>query len=164
MADPTPLPLPPVDEKTLRRMWAKIQPPEGCWIWTGSAQRKGYSQSISVNESRTRTGKSYLPHRLMFQWFKFDIPPDLTIDHLCKNRRCVNPDHMEPTTLAENVRRGTKKPYCKHGHKQIPENRYTAPGSGRQRCRLCIGTKNEKRKVARRARGLKKPGRKKEVR
>ncbi len=142
--DASPLALPAPDEKTLRRMWAKIKIPDGCWIWTGTLRDVGYPQSISVNESRRKGGNLYRPQRLMFHWLKYAIPPNFTVDHLCKNRTCVNPDHMEAVTHQENVSRAHKKPYCKRGHKQTPENRYTAPGSGRSRCKLCVRRKSQK--------------------
>ena len=121
-------------------MWAKIRIPNECWEWKGSLRPKGYPQSVSVGGSR-QNGLTYRPQRLMFHWFKYPIPDGFTIDHLCKNRKCVNPDHMEAVSHGENVVRALKRKYCKRGHPQVPENRYSyrlANGNRRERCKLCM--------------------------
>ena len=134
-----PKPLPEPVAKTLRLMWAKIQHPDGCWECTGSILANGYPSSICVDGSR-KEGNDYRPQRLMFHWFKYAIPDGFTVDHLCKNKRCVNPDHMEAVTHEENASRGNKKRYCLRGHPQIPENRYPYKSCGRirERCKPCI--------------------------
>ena len=140
-----PVPIPPPDAQTMRNIWAKIKGPDECWDWVGAMNVSGYASSVSVDNSRARTGRTFYPHRLMFSWFKHQIPDDFTIDHLCKNRRCMNPDHMEAVTFAENVRRGVKRDYCKRGHPQIPENRYAynCKGKRKERCKLCIPIQTE---------------------
>ncbi len=133
--------LPGPTSPALRRIWANVRLTDGCWVWTGSIHPdSGYPREISVDGSRKRSGRLYRPQRLMFHWFKYAIPPDFTVDHLCNNRRCVNPDHMESVTHGENASRGNKKAYCKRGHKQTSENRYEyrSQGKPRGRCRLCI--------------------------
>lgn len=148
-------PVPEPSAKVLRRMWSKIKQEGDCWLWTGATNWEYGSTSIDTGDFRA--------HRLFFSWFKYDIPKGLTIDHLCKNRRCVNPDHLEDVTQKENIHRALKRPYCKNGHAQIPENRYRYK-NGRERCRPCLKLKSAKARADRRARGLKKPGRKKEMR
>ena len=135
-----PLPLPEPKANILRHMWPKIKIPDGCWEWSGSLTMEGYATNVSVNGTSGPDRERHLPHRLIFQWFKWDIPDGMTIDHLCKNRKCMNPDHMEAVTAGENVRRGLKRAYCKRGHPQTPENRYVykANGRTRERCRPCI--------------------------
>lgn len=72
----------------------------GCWQWTGSfAQNTGY---VCYKEG----GKTYPAHRYAYEWAVGPIPAWLVIDHLCSNRSCVNPAHLEPVTHQENLRRG----------------------------------------------------------
>lgn len=74
----------------------------GCWVWTGSVDRYGYGIVRYYSEKKQRATGA---HRAAWQAFVGPIAPGLTIDHLCRNRACVNPRHMEPVTLRENVKR-----------------------------------------------------------
>lgn len=76
-----------------------IEKTDGCWLWTGHMQNAGYG-FISIK------GKQYLVHRFMYERYNGAIPEGLVLDHLCRVTTCVNPDHLEPVTTAENVRRG----------------------------------------------------------
>lgn len=76
--------------------------PDGCWLWTGAAEKQGYG----VIKTGGRAAPVVLVHRLVYALFVEDIPAGLTIDHLCSVRRCVNPDHLELVTMPENSRRG----------------------------------------------------------
>lgn len=109
-----------------------------CWEWD-SHTKDGYGYfSISSN-----SGRSLRPaHRLSYELAKGEIPEGLVIDHLCRVRHCVNPDHLEPVTDKVNILRGAgsgaqnaRKTHCKHGHEFTPEN------TGRQHsgryCRTC---------------------------
>ena len=69
----------------------------GCWLWMGCL-RNGYGV-LMVSK------KAEYAHRLSYERFRGSIPAGLDIDHLCRNRACVNPDHLEPVTRGENVRR-----------------------------------------------------------
>lgn len=87
-----------------------------CWPWLGTMMSNGYGE-LTLRQSR------WVAHRLSFTLMRGDIPPGMTIDHLCRNRRCVNPHHLELVTLQENVLRGigptavnARKTTCVRGH------------------------------------------------
>lgn len=96
--------IPEVATSQLRSVWPKVKNPDGCWIWTG-AIRAGYGE-IGIK------GRTYRAHRVFFELFKYKIPEGLTIDHLCNNKLCVNPDHLEAATQKHNVGRALKRAYC----------------------------------------------------
>lgn len=76
-----------------------IEPETGCWIWQRLVDKHGYGQ---LREG----GKGYLAHRYYYERVIGPIPEGMQLDHLCRNRKCVNPDHLEPVTNTENQRRG----------------------------------------------------------
>lgn len=102
--------------------------PEGCWLWTGCINPGGYG----------RLG-GRLAHRVSYEVFVGEIPVGLTLDHLCYVTACVRPEHLEPVTIAENLRRqrSASKTECKSGHQYTPANTYIRP-SGQRDCRECI--------------------------
>ena len=112
--------------------------PNGCWIWIGYINEGGYGRV-------TAWGKPRLAHRLVYQIEIGTIPEGLVLDHLCRNRKCVNPKHLEPVTSGENTRRGNHKncgirkreqTHCIRGHEFNKENTYLRP-DGRRLCRSC---------------------------
>jgi HNH endonuclease len=110
-----------------------------CLEWTGYLIR-GYGQ-FSVGQLNGRTVQARV-HRWLYERWVGPIPKALTIDHLCRNKRCVNPKHLEAVTRAENVLRGeapsaqnARKTHCKNGHEFTPENTiWRADGRS---CRSC---------------------------
>jgi hypothetical protein len=105
--------------------------PGGCWEWTGNRNPAGYGKASIWG----RTGA--LVHRLSWEAFVGKIPEDLTIDHLCFNPPCANPEHLRLLTIAENHRNklSARKTHCKHGHEYTPEN--TRTYRGMRRCKTC---------------------------
>lgn len=108
--------------------------PNGCWQWTGNTGR-GYGR-ISAN------GRPQQAHRVGYELLVGPIPEGLTLDHLCRNRGCVNPAHVEPVTHRENVLRGegvaanrARQTHCKRGHPFNDEN--TCLCAGKRYCRPC---------------------------
>ncbi len=75
------------------------EPNSGCWLWVGSVDKGGYAR-VGIKKKR------FFVHRIVFSLLRGDIPAGLVIDHLCRVPSCINPQHMETVTIAENVVRG----------------------------------------------------------
>lgn len=112
-----------------------------CWVWTGF-KFKGYGR-LSLKGFTTEKA-----HRILYEFFKGPIPKGLETDHLCLNPSCVNPDHLEPVTRAENIRRshttgngnGTRT-HCRRGHELTDENTYA--WRGKRFCRDCQSLRDQ---------------------
>ena len=112
----------------------RILKTESCWLWQGKVNNSGYG-SFSVD--------SLLAHRFAYESWVGPTPEGLHVDHLCRVKLCVNPDHLEAVTPLENCRRkelalgiGSAKTHCPHGHAYDEENTYHHP-TGRRYCRAC---------------------------
>lgn len=154
------------EHRDLTRFWANVYKTDKCWIWLGARAKDGYGKYTIVDPRSTNVHGtfSYTPHQFVWELMRGPVPDGLELDHKCRVTLCVNPDHLEPVTHAVNRARAIK-PFCFRGHPQIRENRYIVlvKGRPRERCKPCVGAFNEEQKAARRARGLKKTGRKAKV-
>lgn len=106
----------------------------GCWEWIGARTPLGYG----------RVGTLDYAHRKYYERAHGAIPDGMDLDHLCRNPSCVRPDHLEPVTRGENLRRGatlvainTKKTHCPKGHPYSPDNTYRR-ANGNRHCRTCV--------------------------
>lgn len=117
------------------RFWEKVQrgSPDECWPWKASKSALGYGWFKGQNE-----GEALAPHRVAYEFLVGPIPAGLELDHLCRNPSCVNPNHLEPVTHAENMARSAKarQTHCIHGHEFTPENTYRN-ANGTRACRAC---------------------------
>lgn len=122
------------------RLWQRFQlehrGPHACWLWTGDLDRSGYG----MVRFRRDSGERWLQtHRLAYELMVGPIPEGLQLDHLCRVRHCGNPQHLEPVTPGENVRRspftGTLD-RCKNGHIMDSDNVYVRRNGWRE-CRTC---------------------------
>jgi hypothetical protein len=124
--------------RNIDHFWAKVNKGEGCWLWSGKLNHAGYGR-FTLNK------KCILAHRIAYETCIGSIPEGLVLDHLCRNRACVNPTHLEPVTRRENVKRGDysmngehmrKRTHCPKGHPLSGNNLYFAP-NGSRHCKLC---------------------------
>lgn len=112
-----------------------------CLVWTGDGTRSGQGGYGRLKKK----GQRYLTHRLSYEQNVGPIPDGLTIDHLCRNKRCINPNHLEAVTNRVNVLRSdgitaqaARQTHCQRGHEFTPENTFFHGPDGRwRRCAPC---------------------------
>jgi hypothetical protein len=113
----------------------------GCWNWSGRISPNGYG-CVSVSKTTTRAAWAMGAHRISYVAFVRDLEQGEAIDHLCRNRACVNPDHLEAVRQSTNVLRGRWSDgnpiatHCRHGHAKTPNNVYVCPRGWRE-CLTC---------------------------
>ncbi len=106
--------------------YRRVKKTRSCWLWIGELNNRGYGQY----------GEGKKAHRVAWLLDGGELPPGMELDHKCRVKRCVRPDHLELVTHQENRRRATLK-YCKRDHRQTKRNRYTY-SNGRSRCLPCL--------------------------
>jgi hypothetical protein len=127
------------------RFISKIEKTATCWLWKSAIDGGGYGR-FPIRR------KNHLAHRWSYSYHVGPIPDGLQLDHLCRIRNCVNPDHLEPVTARENTIRGVSTPAqnaaraeCVKGHPFTPENTYfktTSRGTEERHCRECARQAN----------------------
>jgi len=127
-------PFPQLTAKQIVSFWSHVEKGENCWVWTAACFHTGYGQ-VKI---RPRT---LLAHRVSFFLANGDISEHMTLDHICRNRRCVNPAHLEQVPLRENILRAPTslaainaiKTHCFRGHPYVETNW----GRYHRICRIC---------------------------
>ena len=126
------------EQRALVRLRAKFieDAATGCWLWQNASTPPGYGVFYLW-------GKQTYAHRASYELHVGPIPEGLVIDHLCRNRRCVNPEHLEPVTQRINLLRGethtarnAAKTHCDNGHRYTEATTYRY-ANGTRRCRRC---------------------------
>ena len=121
---------------------------DGCWLWKGHVHPNGYGQFYM-------DGRQGYAHRASYQIHRGNIPDDLVIDHLCRNRACVNPAHLETGPQQVNIRRGVAPSAmlanvnkCKNGHPFLEANTHYSK-EGKRQCRICLAewARNKRRQI-----------------
>lgn len=142
----------------VERFFSKIivNPKTQCWEWSGT-KRSGYGR-ITTGGVR---GSVVSAHRFSYEHHIGPIPAGLVLDHICQNRSCCNPSHLEPVTNRENILRGTgiaaknaSKVFCKRGHLLAGENLFVQANGARGCCQCRRDYSRAYMQKTRRARAL----------
>ncbi len=129
-------PAPPVHQN----FWGRVLVGDGCWGWIGTRNNRGYGRYRAVRGSN----REVVAHRIAYEMVIGAVPDGLQLDHLCRNRGCVNPWHLEPVTCRENLMRGVgfsavnaMKTHCPEGHEYTAANTYINVRRYGRHCRTC---------------------------
>lgn len=139
----------------LDRLMGRIEARGSCWQWIGRLDVGGYG--VGWVHDETQKGLSRKAHRLVWETLVGPIPTGLTLDHLCRNRACVNPMHLDPVSQRTNILRGeglaarnALKVACPKGHPYDESNTRLEYG-GRRVCIECARAKGRRQAAKRRA-------------
>jgi HNH endonuclease len=135
------------------RFWSKVikQGDDECWMWAGSRSPQGYGQIRLPG----RKGKLVAAHRVVYEMEVGPIPEGHDMDHLCENKACVNPKHLEPVTRQDNMLRfHGKRTACKFGHPLDGFVHSKMPNGTPTTNRYCRTCARERNRAARRTVGL----------
>ena len=127
------------------RFWRKVHAaPNGCWVWIGAQTNRGYGTAWMPHHNPQRASA----HRLTYEIWADTIPASLEIDHLCRNKACVNPAHLEAVSHRTNVHRGDmtklRVTHCPMGHEYAGANLYIRPDNGNRDCKRCQRKRNRR--------------------
>lgn len=124
------------------------EPNSGCWLWLGVIGKHKVSGGYGLINHR---GKKVRAHRLSYEVFVGKIPSGTELDHLCRMKCCVNPEHLEPVPHLENMRRWNKyrvkKTHCINGHEFSAENTQLRPDGRGRVCRICANARAHAQRV-----------------
>lgn len=129
----TPWRLNPAEYAKIKR---NVRIADECWEWQGATTPNGYGKHLK------RPGaKHEMTHRIMWEHHNDQIVPEgMQLDHICRNRKCCNPEHLEPVTPSENTKRqdhfNRNRTHCPKGHEYTEENTRISP-NGKRVCRAC---------------------------
>ena len=115
-----------------QRFWSKVEKTVDCWLWVAADNGNGYPVF-------SEGGENCYAHRYIYEQLNGLVPEELEIDHKCRVRNCVNPEHLEAVTHEENIRRAYEHvTHCPKGHEYNEENtRILTRGNGRRQCKVC---------------------------
>lgn len=144
--------MPPYRDEN-ERFWEKVEKTKTCWLWRAGLAAPGYGRFGRKYEKERNVGRVVLAHRFAYEQIRGAIPEGMVLDHLCGNKACVNPDHLEAVTSSTNAwrahspvspwYRGTKPPVsrqrsmCYAGHLLTPDNTRIVNGGKGRRCAIC---------------------------
>ena len=135
--------IPYMISNVLENFWSKVNKTDSCWNWTACKNKDNYGQFWLE-------GKPYKVHRIVYEMYYGKIPSGLVLDHLCRNKRCCNPEHLEAVTNKENITRGLAgktinrynphkdKTHCSKGHPYSGDNLLF--NKNKRVCRICKRT------------------------
>jgi hypothetical protein len=118
-----------VKRTAIDRFSALVNKTEECWLWTGHTSKDGYGYFQEASRTPVTA------HRFSYKAFVGDIPAGLEIDHTCRVRHCVNPEHLEVVTHDENMRRA-RRVECRRGHPYTGNN-FFVNKAGDRVCKIC---------------------------
>lgn len=141
---------PTLSPADLERFWSKVEKTSTCWLWM-AGKRRGYGAfQITTNGQRS----TIQAHRIAYGLVAGDVPVGLVLDHVCRVRACVNPDHLRPVTDAVNILAGiapaainARKTHCKRGHSLMDESNVYRRGRMRV-CKACRRLSDAERRQA----------------
>lgn len=129
--------------RQVERFWRSVdQTPGACWAWRGGIVKGGYGRFVARSAAWKPDG--HRAHRVAWELLRGPVPAGLQLDHVCRNRLCVNPDHLEIVTNKVNVLRGVspaainaRRTHCRNGHAFSVANTRIGRGGGKRICRAC---------------------------